>query len=229
MGATLVRETAAGPAEWSRLHHLASAATAMAFPRGPVLALPPFRTAAAARAWLDAELPTLLAVPDPAFARRLAPLLADYLDATGRHRAAAELFSRALAAGGGPAERLRLAAVLTRLGRHEEAVELYRAASLDDPDALSDLGIALFRLRRYGEARPVFERALARSRASGDRTGEGAALVAVGACHQREGNHLQALAWHTEAYWTCTRAGCERGRLDARRGMAAAAARVGCR
>ncbi|HST63760.1 MAG TPA: tetratricopeptide repeat protein [Mycobacteriales bacterium] len=210
--------------EWRRLQHLASAAAAMAVPRGPAVALPPFGTAAAARAWLDAHLPALLAVPDPAFARRLAPVLADYLEATGRHHEAAELSARALVDGDRPAERIRLARALTRIGWHEQAVEHYRAASLDDPEALTDLGLALFRLRRYGEARPVFERVLALSRALGDRVAEGAALVGIGTCHQREGHHLQALAWHTEAYWVCARAGCEPGRRDADRGMAAALA-----
>lgn len=207
-----------------RLQHLASAAVAMAFPQGPVVALPPFGTAAAARAWLDAELPTLLAVPDPAFARRLAPVLAGYLEATGRQLEAAELFARALVAGGGPAERIRLAAALSRIGWHEQAAEQYRAASLDDPDALTDLGISLFRLERYDEARAVFARVLDLSRARGDGVGAGAALVGIGACHQRQAHHLQALAWHTEAYWVCTRAGCERGRADASRGIRAATA-----
>jgi tetratricopeptide (TPR) repeat protein len=218
-------------AAWLRLlRHLlatASAAVTVAFPPGPAVALPPFPTVASARAWLDAELPTLLAVPDAAFALRLAPLLADWLHATSRHRAADELLSRALDGGGDPAQRLRLAAPLARLGRHREAVELYRAAPPpEDPERLTDLGVALFRLQRYGQARRVFARALALSRARGDRAGEGAALVALGACHQGAGNHLQALAWHTEAYWVCTRAGYEQGRLDARRGMQAAAAEL---
>lgn len=209
-----------------RLHHLASAAVAMAFPQGPEVALPPFGTAAAARAWLDAELPTLLAVPDPAFAHRLAPVLAGYLEATGRHMEAAELFARALVAGGGAAERIRLARALTRIGWHQQAAEQYRAASLDDPDALTDLGISLFRLERYDEARAVFVRVLDRSLASGDGIAEGGALVGIGACHQRQGHHLLALAWHTEAYWACTRAGCEPGRADAARGIRAATAKL---
>jgi tetratricopeptide (TPR) repeat protein len=226
MNATSVRETRP-PVDLRRRHHLASAAVAMAGPRGPVVALPPFPTAAAARAWLEAELPALLADPDPAPARRLAPVLADYLATTGRHHDAAALFDRALAAGGGPADQMRLAAALTRIGRHAEAAEHYRAAALDDPDALTDLGISLFRLERYGEARSVFARVLARSRAAGDRVGEGAALVDIGACHQREGRHLLALAWHTEAHWVCTRAGCEPGRADAARGMRAATDALG--
>lgn len=223
MNATSVRQAPA-PVDLRRRHHLVSAAVAMAGPRGPAVALPPFRTAAAARAWLDAEVPALLADPDPEPARWLAPVLADYLEATGRHHEAAELFARALTAGGGPAERIRLARALTRIGWHAAAVEHYRAASLDDPGALSDLGRCLFRLECYEEARSVFERVLALSRVRGDRVGEGAALVDIGACHQRQGRHLLALAWHTEAYWVCTRAGCEAGRADATRGLRAAAA-----
>ena len=155
MNATSVREP---PVDLRRLRHVASAAVAMASPGGPALALPPFRTAAAARAWLDVDLPALLA-----------------------------------------------------------------GAAPDDPDALIDLGRCLFRLERCGEARSVFTRVLALSRARGDRSGEGAALHDIGACHQREGHHLLALAWLTEAYWVWTRAGCEPGRADAARGMRAAA------
>lgn len=156
MRATSVLEP---PIDPRRLQHVASAAVAMSAPSGPVVALPPFRTAAAARAWLDADLPALLA-----------------------------------------------------------------GAAPDDPDALVDLGLCLFRLERFGEARAVFARVLALSRARGDRIGEGAALYDIGACHHRQGHHLLALAWHAEAHWVCTRAGCEPGRADAARGMRAAAA-----
>jgi hypothetical protein len=112
------------------LHHLATTATAaatVARPHGPALALPPFGSAAAARAWLAAELPTLLAVPDPAFALRLAPVLGDQL-ADGD---ALPLYQRALAAGGGAPLRLRLGMILCRLGRDTEAVEQLRAALPD--------------------------------------------------------------------------------------------------
>lgn len=155
MNATSVRDTAA-PRDLRRLH-LASAAVAMTSPHGPVVALPPFRTAAAARAWLARELPTLLAGPDPEFARRLAPVLAGYLESTGRHHEAAELFARALVGGGGPADRVRLADALTRIGWHQEAAEQYRAASADHPDAATDPEVTLLRLRRYGQARSVLE------------------------------------------------------------------------
>jgi hypothetical protein len=72
----------------------ASAACAVAAARGPAVALPPFHSAAAARAWLEAERPTLLALADPGFAARLVPWFAAYLDATGRGADAAMLRAR---------------------------------------------------------------------------------------------------------------------------------------
>ena len=75
------------------LQHLAATATAaaeVAFPSGPAVTLPPFGSPAEARDWLDAERPTLLAIRDPAFARRLAPILAR------RSRSGAELLETAL-------------------------------------------------------------------------------------------------------------------------------------
>jgi tetratricopeptide (TPR) repeat protein len=115
------------------LQHLltrAIAAAAVAAPDGPAVALPPFRSAAGARSWLAAELPTLLAVSDPDFALRLAPALGEHLaDADGL-----VLYQRA-AAGGDPEMRLRLGLTLCRLGRHSEAAEHLRAAlpRLDRP------------------------------------------------------------------------------------------------
>jgi hypothetical protein len=107
-----------------RLAATATAAVAVAHPRGPAVALPPFRSAAAARAWLDAQLPVLLSVPDPGFALRLAPVVGDHLDDAD----AVVLYRRALRGGGGPAIRLRLGRALRRLGRTTEAAEHLLAA-----------------------------------------------------------------------------------------------------
>ena len=82
------------------LHHLAATATAaaeVALPPGPALTLPPFGSPAEARDWLDAERPTLLAIRDPAFARRLAPILAR------RSRSGAELLETRAGPGAGRA------------------------------------------------------------------------------------------------------------------------------
>jgi hypothetical protein len=125
------------------LQHLltrAIAAAAVAAPTGPAVALPPFRSAAGARSWLAAELPTLLAVGDPDFALRLAPALGEHLaDAD-----ALVLYRRA-AAGGDPQMRLRLGRTLCRLGRPGEAVEHLRAA-LPRLDRPADRAAALLHL-----------------------------------------------------------------------------------
>jgi tetratricopeptide (TPR) repeat protein len=125
------------------LQHLltrAIAAAAVAAPDGPAVALPPFRSAAGARAWLAAELPTLLAVGDPDFALRLAPALGEHLaDAD-----ALVLYRRA-AAGGDPGMRLRLGLTFGRLGRHDEAAEQLRAV-LPRLDRPVDRAVALLQL-----------------------------------------------------------------------------------
>jgi tetratricopeptide (TPR) repeat protein len=163
------------------LHHLltrAIAAAAVAAPDGPAVALPPFRSAAAARSWLAAELPTLLAVPDPEFALRLAPALGDRLSDAD----ALLLYRRAVAAGGGAPLRLRLGATLCRLRRDAEAVEHLRAA-LPALDAPADRAAALLHLagcrERQGrrvEALAWYAEAYEACLRAGDRIGRAVAL-----------------------------------------------------
>ncbi len=164
------------------LRHLltrAIAAAAVAAPDGPAVALPPFRSAAAARSWLAAELPTLLGIPDPDFALRLAPALGEQLAAAD----AVVLYRRAVAAGGGAALRLRLGLSLGRLGRPAEAVDHLRAA-LPALDAPAD---------------------------------RAAALLHLAGCRERQGRHVEALAWYAEAYEACLRADDRTGRAVALR------------
>jgi hypothetical protein len=163
------------------LRHLltrAVAAAAVAVPEGPAVALPPFRSVAAARSWLAAELPTLLAVPDPDFALRLAPALGDRLaDAD-----AVVLYRRAVAAGGGATLRLRLGVMLCRLGQDTEAVEHLRAAlpGLDKPAdraaALLPLAGCRERQGRRVEALAWYAEAYDACLRAGDRIGQAAAL-----------------------------------------------------
>jgi tetratricopeptide (TPR) repeat protein len=182
------------------LHHLvttASAAAAVAFPCGPVVALPPFGSAQAARAWLDAERATLLAVPDPAFALRLVPALADYLDAGGYHADAVQLYRRALAAGDGAVVRVLLGATLCRLGHCLEAVGHYRAAlSGDDPAVEAE---AMLRAGRCHERQGHGIQALAWHTEAyglytriGDRAGQAAALRGMGVAFGRLGRLAEA-------------------------------------
>jgi tetratricopeptide (TPR) repeat protein len=162
------------------LRHLLTrsiAAAAVAAPHGPAVALPPFRSAAGARSWLAAELPTLLAVGDPDFAQRLAPALGEHLaDAD-----ALVLYQRA-AAGGDPEMRLRLGLTLCRLGRHGQAAEHLRAAlpGLDLPadraEALLHLAGCRERQGRRVEALAWYAEAYDACLRAGDGVGGRAAL-----------------------------------------------------
>jgi len=118
----------------------AIAAAAVAIPDGPAVALPPFRSAAGAWDWLASELPTLLAIPDPAFALRLAPALGEHLAEVD-----ALLLYRRAARGGDPGMRLRLGLALCRLGRYGEGAEHLRAA-LPRLELPADRAAALLRL-----------------------------------------------------------------------------------
>jgi tetratricopeptide (TPR) repeat protein len=162
------------------LRHLltrAIAAAAVATPDGPTVALPPFRSAAGARSWLAAELPTLLAVPDPDFALRLAPALGGHL----RDADALVLYQRA-AAGGDPQMRLRLGLTLCRLGRYAQGAEHLRVA-LSGLDRPADRAAALLQLAgcrdregRRVEALAWYAEAYEACLRVGDQVGRAAAL-----------------------------------------------------
>jgi hypothetical protein len=163
------------------LRHLltrAIAAAAVADPASPGVALPPFRSVAAARSWLAAELPTLLAVPDPDFALRLASALADRLPDAD----AVVLYRRAVTAGGDVQLRLRLGVTLCRLRRDAEAVDHLRVA-LDALDGPADRAPALLHLAgcrerqgRLVEALAWYAEAYEACLRSGDRLGRAVAL-----------------------------------------------------
>jgi len=162
------------------LQHLltrAIAAAAVASPDGPAVALPPFRSAAGARAWLANELPTLLAVGDPEFVLRVAPALDGHLSDAD----ALLLYQRA-ATGGDPGMRLRLGLTLCRLGRHGEAAEHLRAAlpRLDLPAdraaALLELAGCRDRQGRRVEALAWYAEAYEACLRAGDRVGRAVAL-----------------------------------------------------
>ena len=168
------------PARDRLLRHLltrAIAAAAVAAPDGPTVALPPFRSAAGARSWLAAELPTLLAIPDPAFALRLARALGDQLADDD----ALLLYQRATAAGD-PEMRLRLGLTLCRLGRHDEGAEQLRAALLglgrpaDRAAALLQLAGCRDRQGRRVEALAWYAEAYEACLRAGDRVGRAVAL-----------------------------------------------------
>lgn len=145
---------------------------------GSIQPAPISRTAAAgARSWLAVELPTLLAVPDPAFALRVAPALGEHLGDDD----AVVLYQRA-AAGGDPGMRLRLGLTLCRLGRYGEGAGHLRAAlpRLDRPgdraEALLQLAACRDRQGRRIEALAWYAEAYDACLRAGDRAGRAVAL-----------------------------------------------------
>jgi tetratricopeptide (TPR) repeat protein len=141
----------------------------------------------AARTWLDAERPTLVAV-------------------------AASTAER-----GWPAHTVQLAATLYRYlagGHATDALTIHgharRAAertgdAVGQAQALVGLGTAYFRLGRYEEAADHYAQAHTRYQRAGDRDGEARALTNLGTVHDRQGryepavnHHRQALALHQQ-------------------------------
>ncbi|MGA6222810.1 tetratricopeptide repeat protein [Streptomyces umbrinus] len=141
----------------------------------------------AARAWLDAERPTLAAVCAVAADR------------------------------GSPRHAVRLAALLFRhldSGHHTEALEIHRhalraAETLGDLDGqahtLTNLGVVHWRLADAGSAEDHLVRALELHRRTGDRAGRARTLSNLGNVHWRLGSlrdaahdHQQALALYRE-------------------------------
>ena len=143
--------------------------------------------AAAARAWLDAERPTLAAVcavaadrGSPRHAVRLAALLFRHLD-SGHHTEALEIHRHAL----------RAAETLGDLGGQAHA--------------LTNLGVVHWRLADAGTAEDHLVRALELHLRTGDRAGRARTLSNLGNVHWRLGSlrdaahdHQQALALYRE-------------------------------
>jgi tetratricopeptide (TPR) repeat protein len=135
----------------------------------------------AARTWLDAERPTLVAVAASAAER------------------------------GWPAHTVRLAATLYRYlagGHATDALTIHdharRAAertgdAVGQAQALIGLGAAYFRLGRYDEAADYYEQARARYQRAGDRDGEARALTSLGTVHDRQGRYKPAVDHHRQA------------------------------
>ncbi|MEU9956374.1 tetratricopeptide repeat protein [Streptomyces sp. NPDC050982] len=143
--------------------------------------------AAAARAWLDAERPTLAAVcavaadrGSPRHAVRLAALLFRHLD-SGHHTEALEIHRHAL----------RAAETIGDLGGQAHA--------------LTNLGVVHWRLADAGSAEDHLVRALELHRRTGDLAGRARTLSNLGNVHWRLGSlrdaahdHQQALALYRE-------------------------------
>ncbi|WP_341720511.1 tetratricopeptide repeat protein [Micromonospora sp. FIMYZ51] len=184
--------------------------------------LPAFAEPALARAWLDAERPTLVAVSGyaadhgwPAHTVRLAATLYRYLE-SGHHSDALTIHARALHAARiaddlpGQAHALtNLGAVHRLLGGYERATDHLRQAltlhkltedSYGTARTLSNLGIVDDRLGRHESAARHQRQALVLFRAIEDRYGEAGALTNLGSVEESLGRHESAAQYHRQAY-----------------------------
>ncbi|MEU4236863.1 tetratricopeptide repeat protein [Actinoplanes sp. NPDC026619] len=216
----------------------------------PGTPLPPMADPLAARAWLDAERPTLVAMAAhaatqgwPAHATRLSPILFRYLQGGGHsadaltvhghaHRAA-----RAAGDTGGAALALgSLGVTYRRLGHYDQAAELLQRAQalfrqIGDSDgearALTNLGGVEERRGRLRPAADHYERALELSRRSGDRSAESAALSNLGFLESRLGDHERAAERQAQALALNRAAGDVIAAAGAQTNLGAANTRLG--
>ncbi len=211
-------------------YYLAAAAAAMdilapaeASRRPPVptppTPLPPLGTPSAARAWLDAERTTFVAVAGhtathgwPSHTIRLAAILFRYFDVTAHYSDALAVHSHALHAAQQSGDRAAQAGALKNCGcvswrqghyqkaadQIEQALVIYR--ELDDRHGLArtlgNLGLILLRQGRYREASGHHKQAIAFSREVGDRFGQAIELDNLGVVLYRQGRYEEAVGYH---------------------------------
>ncbi len=148
----------------------------------PVTAAPPVADPAAARAWLDAQRPGLVAVAAhaadygwPGHATRLARTLSRYLEASGHY-----------------AESLTINGCARRAA-HRAGDKAAEAA------ALQGLGVVAWRQGRCVQASGLLEQALGSWREAGDRWGEGRAMGTLGLVDLVQGHSKQAARYLQQA------------------------------
>jgi tetratricopeptide (TPR) repeat protein len=175
--------------------HTAAIAMDIVFPaerhRRP--AIPPSSASApaligeeAARAWLNAERPSLVAVALysavqgwPGHATRFSATLFRYLDTEGYYPEAITIHSHARRA----------------------AREIGDRAA--EAGALNSLGVVDLRQGRYAQATTHFEQALALYREIGDRPGEARTLASLGFVDLRQGRYQEAAAYLRQSLGLC--------------------------
>jgi tetratricopeptide (TPR) repeat protein len=183
----------------------------------PALASPP-----EARAWLDAQRATLVAVAvhtatqgPPEYAAQLSATLYRYLETGGYYGDAVTVHGHAQQAASRTGDRAAEATALTNLGiiswrqgRYEQAVGYHQqalAASVEIGDqlgeaiAVANLGIVYERQGRYDQSAGCQRQALALFRETGDRTGEARAQANLGSNAIRQGHFEQAVSWYQQA------------------------------
>ena len=184
--------------------------------------IPPVAEPAAARAWLDAERATLVAVTGraathgwPGHATRLARILFRYLDAGGHYPEALTIHTHACAAAQRAGDRAAEAGALNRLAsvhgrqcRYQQAADyllralaLFRQAGdrMSEGPALTNLGLVCHCLGRYQEAIGLYRQALTIYRETGDQIYTAITLDNLGNSEERLGRYDQAARHHRQA------------------------------
>jgi tetratricopeptide (TPR) repeat protein/DNA-binding SARP family transcriptional activator len=188
----------------------------------PDTPIPPVTEPGAARAWLDAERATLVAVTVhaaghgwPTHATRLSDTLFRYLDHGGHHPEAITIHSHARAAAQHTGDRSGEAHALNCLGTvyrgqgncQQAADHLRQAAALfkqvgdhaAQAAALHNLGLAHHCLGRYRDAIDLHRQALSLFRETGDPFGTAYALDNLGNSEGRQGRYDLAARHHRQA------------------------------
>lgn len=212
---------------------------------------PPMADASAARAWLDAQRPNLVAAAAHASAQgwphhaiALAAILHRYLDTGGHYPEAVAIHGYARSAAhllddaGAEANALTsLGLIDSRRGRYQQAADflqqaltLYRAAGdrTGEARALANLaGVDLWR-GRYQEAADFLQQALALFRAAGDRTGEARAMSTLGGIELRQGRYEQAATHQRRALDLYQQIGDPAGEARTLNNLGGVERRLGC-
>jgi DNA-binding SARP family transcriptional activator/Tfp pilus assembly protein PilF len=212
--------------------------------------VPPVTGAAAARAWLDVELATLVAVTGhaaghgwPAHATRLDATLFRHFDHGGHYPEALTIHSHARAAARRAGDRAAEAAALNHLsgvnwrqGRYEQATSYLRQAlalyrrtgdRIGEARALNNFGLIYRSRGRYQEGIGHHREALAIWREAGDRFGEADALVKLGLSEERLGRYDLAARYHQQALAIGLEIGSRGSQCDALVGLGTVGLRQG--
>jgi DNA-binding SARP family transcriptional activator len=200
--------------------------------------VPEFSDLAAAQAWLDAELPTLVRVAEytvghgcPDYASRLGTTLHEYLVGTGHYTEGILIATYALDAAHGTGDRAAQANALRRLAAYHcqqgrlpqgidcarQAVALARALGDRLAQARAHYQLAVVRLfqGRYQHSGRSLRQALALYRELGDQTGESNTLSAMGLICLWQGRCQQAVSQLRRALAVAREAGNQPGEAEA--------------
>ena len=188
----------------------------------PATPVPPVTDPAAARAWLDAERATLVAVTAhtaahgwPAHATRLAASLFRYLDSGSHYPEAITIHTHARDAARHAGDRAAEATALNHLagphrrqGRYQQAIGQYRQAlalfrqtgdRTGQAHALGNLGNVSADQGHYQAAISLHEQALGLYRQIDDRVGEARTLGNLGYIEERQGRYQRAGRHHRQS------------------------------